>query len=336
MALDVDSRARRRFRLQLSGGWSQNQARTTALSALSKGGEQGPRTDVALTARRSEYFLSSSFPEASVMSLPTATAECSLYKSTRQYRAVVSGIRVDGGVHLAASCVEDCIRDCMAEGGAEERECRVQCVVYCRERHLPQCGPGRKLCRRLTTGQPECCPENDECCTVFDWSGTIRSQNVCCPPGQVCCHGNGCYVPGEAICSQYALCALGQTVCGSQCCDRGERCVPSHGCIPADAVVCNGQPCAPGELCTPQGCCPPSRTTRSGNCCPPSQVSDLVEDKCCEPGWSRTHQGCCPPGECCETVRCPQGKHCCQNLYCCNDGDDCTTDPDNPCRTPFT
>lgn len=234
------------------------------------------------------------------MSVPSPTAEFSLYRSDQQYRTVGSPFRGYAGVvRPADSCVNECIRDCVknADGwdtptSLLERECKPMCVQYCREQHLPQCGPGNKLCRRLNTGQPECCPEDNECCTVFDWTGTVPSRNVCCPPGKTCCHGNGCYVPGEMNCSQYALCTLDQTVCGSECCEVGERCHPQYGCIPADAVICNGVLCPRGNVCTPAGCCLPRLATSSDCCVPPR---GKCGDKCCAAGES------CYPGNICCT-----------------------------------
>lgn len=232
------------------------------------------------------------------MSAPRATAEFSLYRSVGVYRSLAATGHLDGDMHLADACVEDCLRDCIAASDGSglssqllERECRPICEHFCRESTLPQCDSGLKLCRRLATGQPECCPQNAECCTVFDWNGIIDSQTVCCPPGKVCCHGNGCYFPGEMNCTEFALCTLEQTVCGNQCCDIGERCEPGHGCIPADSVICNDVRCQPGQVCTPVGCCPPNKAT-SSDCCTSPRVR--CGDKCCPDGEDcRAGNVCC-------------------------------------------
>src|SRR5262245_24422167 len=77
---------------------------------------------------------------ASVMSLPGATAECSLYKSTQPYRAVTCGILADGGIHLAG-----CMDDCMAECNADHATCRFECRAHCGPRP-PTCPPGYRAC----------------------------------------------------------------------------------------------------------------------------------------------------------------------------------------------
>lgn len=282
--------------------------------------------------------------------MPGATAEFSLYRTRRHYRARAGPIRGEGAVHPADACVEECVRDCVAGGGDVpgellDRECRVPCTNWCRELRLPQCGTGEKLCRRLTTGQPECCPESHECCTVFDWNGIIPSFNVCCPPGQVCCHGNGCYVPGERQCSDHALCRLDQEVCDTDCCDPGERCEPGlGGCVPGAAVNCGGTLCVPPDVCRAGRCCPPGAAT-SSQCCP-SGVS--CQNECCRSGEICTRLGCLPQGDYCnETTGCPAGKYCCDNIKCCGEAgpggrprDLCepSTDPEDPeprCVTPF-
>jgi hypothetical protein len=284
------------------------------------------------------------------MPIPSATAECSLYRTTQHYRGLAGPMGGSGDVHLADACVDECLQDCMADGGGYpssllEQECRPPCEHWCREQRLPQCDSGEKLCRRLTTGQPECCPESHECCTVFDWNGIISSYNVCCPPGQVCCHGNGCYVPGERQCSEHALCRMDQTVCDTRCCDPGERCDPSlGGCVPASAINCGGALCVPPNVCKGNKCCPSSAATAS-QCCP-SGVS--CQNECCEHGEICTRLGCLPQGQyCSETAPwCPPGKYCCDNLKCCSEGgpgrprDECqrSTDPEDPeprCVTPF-
>jgi hypothetical protein len=284
------------------------------------------------------------------MPLPPVTAELSLYQSSRHYRTVPQASSADDVVHLADACVDECIQDCLAvanggdvPGSLLELECRIPCVHWCRESRLPQCRSGEKLCRRLSTGQPECCPQSDECCTIFDWNGIISSYNICCPPGKSCCHGNGCYVPGERQCSEHALCRMDQTVCGTQCCDPGEKCEPGLGCAPISAVNCGGALCVPPNVCRANKCCPPAAAT-SSQCCA-SGVS--CQDECCKVGEICTRLGCLPQGEYCnETSPCPPLHYCCDNLKCCREAgpgrprDECvrSTDPEDPepmCRTPF-
>lgn len=245
------------------------------------------------------------------MSVPPATAQYSLYHSTSRYRVVARESGRSGAIYLADDCVDECIRDCVQTDTSGfptqllEQECRPICVHKCREETLPQCGPGQKLCRRLNTGQPECCPVSSECCTVFDFVAGTSSHTQCCPAGQVCCHGNGCYVPGEMQCSEHALCSLDQVICGNQCCELGERCDSSLGCVPADSAICQGQVCPPGQVCTPRGCCLPRLATSSDCCISPR---GKCGDKCCAPGES------CYPGDiCCHDERfvsTPQGGRC--------------------------
>jgi hypothetical protein len=261
------------------------------------------------------------------MSLPTTTAECSLYISSQPYRAAATGLRAD---HIHGT---DCVSECMRECSFDVATCRFECEAQCGPRP-PSCEPGYQVCSG-SFGHRTCCPETTNCCVYHEWP-SLRELLVCCGAGKRCCDHGGCFDPRLQQCTAGGIsdCPSDRAVCRGVCCEIGEVCTP-EGCS-APERVCQGRRCAPGELCTLQGCCPPIRTTHSGNCCPPGQASDLIEDTCCRPGWNRTRLGCCAPGNCCETVPCPSGKYCCQNLWCCNDGDECTTDPDNPCRTPFT
>ena len=228
------------------------------------------------------------------MFLPSATAECTLYKSSRQYRAVAGGLRADGGVHLADRCTDDCWEQCTLDGGYPD-ECRVICDSQCHPGPRPEyCAPGYKECFR-TGLRPHCCPETMKCCHYYD-RVTLRDRLDCCGSGEECC-GNysGCYDPRLQQCTPSGIwdCPPNRILCGIVgtsdvvCCEVGEVCTP-QGCTPPE-LVCHGQRCAPGELCTPQGCCPESRTRSSGNCCPPDRVSS--QDECCRPGWS-----CSPSG----------------------------------------
>jgi hypothetical protein len=264
------------------------------------------------------------------MSLPRTTAESSLYRSSGHYRLLAGGMGTNSGVHLADSCMDDCMAECTGDSATCRFECRAQCGP-----RPPACEPGYQWCFG-TGGHRTCCPESTNCCVHYD-RPSLRELLSCCEAGQECCYPyGGCYDPRLQQCTPSGIwnCPSDRALCLGICCEVGQVCTPQWCTAPEQ--VCHGNRCVPGERCTPQGCCPEIRITRSGNCCPLGQVSDVTKDQCCTPGWSRTSQGCCPPGECCETVPCPQGKRCCQNLWCCNIGDECTTDPDNPCRTPFT
>jgi hypothetical protein len=249
------------------------------------------------------------------MLLPGATAESTLYQTSRQYRAVAGTVRTDVGVQLADSCFDRCIDQCIAgdDSGLPTSLLVQECTPVCRERcHLVPwaCEPGTKLCFR-TGFRPHCCPETHECCQVLDPGGT-RYHLECCPPGQTCCFRFGCYAPGEQQCTEHGFCPAGNPTCHGYCCNVGEVCT-LDGCSPPDRV-CLDRRCAPGEVCTPQGCCPSDRATLEG-CCPAGQT--ICQGHCCQPNWSCSSTlGCCPPGRCCETAPCEQGRTCCGGMCC--------------------
>jgi hypothetical protein len=246
------------------------------------------------------------------MSLPRATAECSLYTSTQQYRLVANRIRADGGVHLADSCMDDCMAECNVDVATCKVECRRQC-----EPRPALCRPGYQPCFG-TFGHRTCCSETTTCCLYYD-RVTSRELLGCCGAGQECCYPyGGCYDPSVQQCTPSGIwdCPTGRSQCGGTCCEVGEVCT-LDGCT-APERVCQGRRCAPGEVCTPQGCCPPSRATPTG-CCPAGHA--ICGERCCGPGESckTTPFGtfCCPPGVCCETAPCPPGKYCCDGKICC-------------------
>lgn len=260
------------------------------------------------------------------MSVPSATAEYSLYKTSQHYRSVAGAAPMNNSVQLADStCVDECIRECTFAGG-HTFECEPVCEISCGDGGLPPrppqfCDAGYKECFR-TGLRPHCCPETSECCHFYDPT-TLRDRLDCCPPGKECC-GNysGCYNPITQQCHPSGIwdCPANRLLCNGNCCQLGEVCTP-QGCS-APERVCQGKRCAPGEQCTPQGCCPPDRVTSEG-CCPAGQA--LCGDKCCGPGWSCTSDGCCEPGRCCETVPCPPGRSCCGGRFCCPENRECRT-----------
>jgi hypothetical protein len=209
------------------------------------------------------------------MSLPRATAESSLYRSSGHYRLLAGGTSSDNGVHLADRCFDDCMAECTTDPLTCKFECRHQC-----ESPGALCEPGYQVCWH-DHGHRRCCPETTECCAYYDYP-SLRQALGCCQAGQKCCYPyGGCYDPRVQQCTPSGLwnCPSDRTLCRGVCCEIGQVCTP-QGCT-APESVCHGQRCAPGERCTPQGCCPESRVTPAG-CCPRDRV--MCDGKCCEAG----------------------------------------------------
>lgn len=208
------------------------------------------------------------------MSLPRATAEYSLYRSTRQYqyRAVAGGTRADAGARSASACMDRCTQEC-AQDGLFPDECSVRCNDLCRNPrpHYEYCPPGTKECFR-TGMRPHCCPEAATCCRYYD-RVTLQERLQCCGPGQECCANiySGCYDP------------------------RLQQCTPSGiwDC-PSSRILCRGACCGVGEVCTPSGCCPPEGCSseeptceRDIRCTDPTQIAVGTWPAC----------GCIPPDD---------------------------------------
>lgn len=215
------------------------------------------------------------------MPMPSGTAEYSLYRTRRQYRATARSTSIDGSIYLADACVDDCIRECVAldDSGYPSsllaQECRRGCESHCAG---PSCPEGEGVCYSPTSPQRRCCPYTHECCLSYEYP-SYRSILSCCLPGQNCC-GGVCYWPSEQQCSPGGLlnCPTGRASCYGECCDTGEICTPEGTCSRPDHT-CHGHICGPGEVCRDK-CCPPAAAT-SSQCCP-SGVS--CENVCCATG----------------------------------------------------
>jgi hypothetical protein len=83
---------------------------------------------------------------------------------------------------------------------------------------------------------------------------SVGGQTITCPPGQQCCPGRGCFIPGDVVCCQtpagVGFCPLPE----AQCCPEG--CIPSDS-VCGEPVPCPSAPggfCPPGAVCTDFGC----------------------------------------------------------------------------------
>jgi hypothetical protein len=297
------------------------------------------------------------------MSVPTATAEASLYRASSTYRAVAPGrVRSRQNVALADSCYDDCMWDCRLEGW-DSYECTAMCRHKCTG--PPPCygelclhGPQRRCCPYGTTccqgyeypslrSIINCCEPGEECCGgkccepghTCCYNG---SYGKCCPPGQECCDGV-CYTPGQGIvCTGDGTACPEGHVCGDGCCFQGDQCIDGKCCKPGP--LCGGTRCCEGEQCTVTGCCPQERYTAGLGCCPqghtackvrvwppPGMEGDppsYLEEQCCPPGHICLDEACCQLGDCCRrNADCPAGKHC-DSGKCCSQGQEPEFDPD--------
>jgi hypothetical protein len=109
-------------------------------------------------------------------------------------------------------------------------------------------------------------------------------------------------VPSDRVyCSDTGgSCSLGQTCCGTQCCNAGNFC-SRFGCVPQGVADCGSYWCHPGQTCM------------TGNKCMPLGNTDCRNGTTCAPGYvcSRGH-GCIPENaaDCGGGIHCPSGNKC--------------------------
>ncbi len=192
------------------------------------------------------------------------------------------------------------------------------------------CGPAMQACTltaqvfcgdvRLEGCLNVCCPDAG-CCKSYDNIGINGAQ--CCPsdpdfdsacsPGcvytckrpcgpQKCCSTvqNETCIPAADADADGTCCAAVH-VCGNNCCETGEVCIPSSAsgdqtCCPPEQT-CNGKCCGSGEVC------------QEGTCCPSAQACGI--DSCCDAGESCIGLGtCCPPAQVCGASCCTTDQRC--------------------------
>jgi hypothetical protein len=192
--------------------------------------------------------------------------------------------------------------------------------------------PTHKICE--TVDGPECCPFDDECCSVDG-----------------CCDG-GCYggADGVSFCCGLEHFCPGSPIGAGLCCASGERCCDGgtdnnncyECCFDTDCPdgVCRNGTCVClglGEHCADaQECCQDAGET---TCRDTIQCNAPQDTICCRPVGSVCGDNC----DCCGTIPCEDG-HCClgQGMGACNGdssnccaGLECVGDPgDDSCRVP--
>jgi hypothetical protein len=158
-----------------------------------------------------------------------------------------------------------------------------------------------------TVPGPPCCPVfcgGSSCCATGE---TCAAAGLCCSPGFMAC-GTNCCAAGETCLPNGTCCSPG-SVCGTNCCAAGETCLPGGTCC-SPANVCGTSCCAAGETCLPDGsCCPAGHAVCGGVCCPnPNSACDPVTNACTCSGGAPTCGGtCCAPGQLCCNVLTPTG-----------------------------
>jgi len=291
------------------------------------------------------------------MNMPGFTAEASVYKTSKHYRASVSVLSTSVPEIIVPvyypspktrsdcnTCLEDCVTgsiECdaaaaailagcifpplcpgaVAAAGAALLGCQtafLTCAGIC---DATKCCP--KLCGTPNPFDPGsgCCDSGETCVDQND----PNSRNGCCPSGQSVCDGK--------------CCPSGETCCGDACCptSSGYTCQQGVCCPPGYSTVCNGE-CCPG-VCDQNGnCCEDPNRLCGGECCRlgerclPTLGVCCLEDKICGSVCCGTNQFCqdpangvcgaCPPGQhpCSivgEPLCCPDGSDCCKNGQCC-------------------
>jgi hypothetical protein len=188
------------------------------------------------------------------------------------------------------------------------------------------CGDGVDCC-----ANEGCCPDGacvtsqgaETCCPLDQYCpADVRSGDVCCPPGWLCCNagaaGRLCVDPAAGACCQDSDCPAVGTACGAcvantcaaapcGACEAcaGGRCVgceeAGYGCCNNDGACvecCNSEMCGPYRDCDLYIC----MTCEEGQAGVP-----CAEPPC--PSWS--HNCCCPAcstdGDCSGCETCYQG-----------------------------
>lgn len=176
------------------------------------------------------------------------------------------------------------------------------CVKVCRSSET--CCP--VSCGSFNDDDAECCEANETCLT---WGPGFA---VCCPPGDVPCHGKNCCKPGTT-CMADGSCCPSQAACGNgTCCIGFSRCCGNQCC----GGVCNGNVCCNlGTTPCGSGCC--DGNCCGGSCCPSGRV--CCGNTCCASGAA------CQGGTCVQV--CPGGQMPCPGIPCCASGLNCVQCP---------
>jgi hypothetical protein len=164
------------------------------------------------------------------MGIPNFTADASLYKSGRVYRAVSTSYSASTTINLAdyvdRSCYTQCRETCDCSGlisGARAacgRECNNECNESCTR---PGEEPPRPSAPPTRCGNIDCLP--GQVCTIDGCCYPSKTcNNRCLPPLWSCC-GSGFCEPGSLCCGG-GCCPIGTYCCGDKvCCRPGTSCL---------------------------------------------------------------------------------------------------------------